>query len=90
MVVQRLSLFKWYGVITGRQPIQDQSPVLGILNNPRNDYYGRRSSYPQRIPLSPKHQSGEFWCSWEVKLCNSIIQVVHICKKWTMKQHVCC
>ena len=46
----------------GKQPIQDQSSVLGadILNNPRNYYYGRSSNYPQRIQLSPKHQSGEF------------------------------
>ena len=63
----------------GMQPIQDQSSVLGadILNNPRNNYYGRRSNYPQGIQLSPKHQSGEFRCSWEVKLCNSIILVGH-------------
>ena len=43
----------------GRQPIQDQSSLLGadILNNPRNNYYGRSSNYPQRIKLSSKHQS---------------------------------
>ena len=31
--------------IKGRQPIQDQSSVLGanILNNPRDDYYGGSS-----------------------------------------------
>ena len=55
----------------GRQSIQDQSSVLGadILNNPRN-YFGRSSNYPQRIQFSPKHQSGEFRCSWDVNLCN--------------------
>ena len=67
----------------GRQPIQDQSSVLGadILNKPRNNYYGRSSNYPQRIQLSPNHPSGEFRCSWEVKLCNSVILVVHVCKQ---------
>ena len=66
-----------------RQPIQDQSSVLGagILNNPRNNYYGWSSKYPQRIQLSPKHQSGEFRCPAEVKLFNSIILVVHVCKQ---------
>ena len=67
---------------------KDQSSVLGadILNNPRNNYYGRSSNYPQRIQLSPKHQSGEFQCSWEVKLCNSIILVVHVCKQWPIRR----
>ena len=51
-----------------------------ILNNPRNNFYGRGSKYPQRIQLAPKHQSGEFQCSWEIKLCNSINLVVHVCK----------
>ena len=76
-----------------RQLFQDQSPVLSgadILNNPRNNYYGtcRSSNYPRRIQLSPKHQSGEFRCPWEVKLYNSIIFVVHVCKQWPMKRHV--
>ena len=46
------------GVTKGVQPIQDQLSVLGadILNNPRNNYYGRSSNYSQRIQLSPKHQ----------------------------------
>ena len=51
-------------------PIQDHSSVLGadILNNPRNNYYGRSSNYPQRIQLSMKAPVlGEFRCSWEVK-----------------------
>ena len=77
----------------GVQPIQDQSSVLGadILNNPRNNYtYGRSSNYPQRIQLSPKHQLGELQCSWEVKLCNSIILVVHVCKQWPIKRQVSC
>ena len=74
----------------GRQPIQDQSSVLGAdsLNNPRNIYYGRSSNYPQRIQLSPKHQLGEFWWFWKIKLCNSIILVVHVCKQWPMKRQV--
>ena len=35
----------------GRQLIQDHSSMLGadILNNPRNNYYGRRSKYSQFI-----------------------------------------
>ena len=63
----------------GKQPIQDQSSVLGadILNN----YYGRSFNYPQGIQLIPKHQSGDFWCSVEVKLCNSIIQAVPVCNQ---------
>ena len=65
------------GYVKGRQPIQDQSSVLGtgILNNPRSNLNGRSSNYPnypQFIQLSPKHQSGEFRHSWEVKLCNII------------------
>ena len=53
-----------------RQPIQDQSPVLcaDILNNPRNNCYGKSSNYPQRIQLSPKHELGEFRCFSEVRL----------------------
>ena len=74
----------------GRQPIQDQMSVLGadILNNPQNNYYGRWSNYPQHNQLSPKHQSGKFRCSWEIKLCNSIILIVQVCKQWPMKRHV--
>ena len=39
----------------GRQPIQDQSSVLGadILNNPRNNYYGKakkNKSYVSKLP----------------------------------------
>ena len=48
----------------------------------------RSSNYPQRIQLSSKHQSVEFRCSWEVKLCNSIILVVHVCKQWPIERHV--
>ena len=47
----------------------------------------KSSNYPQHIQLSPKHQSGEFWCSWEVKLYNSIILVVHVCKQGPIKRH---
>ena len=74
----------------GRQPcIQDQPSVMGadILNNPQNNYYGRSSNYPERIQLSPMHQLGEFRCSFEFKLCSSIL-VVHVCKQWPMKRHV--
>ena len=41
----------------GPATFQDKLSVLGagILNNPRNNYYVRSSSYPQRIQLSPKH-----------------------------------
>ena len=49
----------------------------------------RAGRYPQRILLNPKHQSGDFRCSWTVKLCNSIILVVHVCKQWPLKRHVC-
>ena len=52
----------WEYGTKGTQPtyIQDQSSVLDadILNNPRNNYYGRSSNY--HIELSPKHQTGEF------------------------------
>ena len=40
------------------------------------------------IELGPKHQSGEFRCSWEVKLRNSINLVVHVSKQWPVKRHI--
>ena len=66
------------------------SSALGadICNNPRNNYYGR-SQLSTPYSIEPKAlQSGEFQCSWEVKLCKSIILVVHVCKQWPMKRHV--
>ena len=62
--------------------------AMTFLNNPRNNCYGKRSNFPQRIQLRPKHQLGEFRCFCEVELCKSIILVVHICKQWLMKRHV--
>ena len=52
---------------------------LVLINN---DTHQREtvSERPVRPPLSSKYQSGEFRCSWEVNLCNSIILVVHVCK----------
>ena len=56
------------GMTKGRHPIQDQSSVLGadILNSPRNKYI-----IMVGVSKSTKHQSDEFRCFWEVKLCNN-------------------
>ena len=76
----------------GRKPIQDQSSVLGadILNICRNNYQGGSFKRFTWFRLSPRYQLGEFGCSWEVQLCNSISLVDHVCKLWPNQKNMWC